>query len=69
MDIKNMQIYRENLQLWGSFGTGQGTKTDEFSEKFQTAFDLPPQFLENFGENFYNGYGMDAYMQGGMRAR
>ena len=24
--------------------TGQGTKTDEFSEKFQTAFDPPPHF-------------------------
>ena len=25
-----------------TIGTGQATKTDEFSEKFQTAFDLPP---------------------------
>ena len=27
-------------------GTGQATKTDEFSGKFQTAFD-PPSFSEN----------------------
>ena len=25
-------------------GTGQATKTDEFSEKFQTAIDPPPHF-------------------------
>ena len=31
-----------------SLGTGDGTKTDEFSEKFQTAFDpQPPSFSEN----------------------
>ena len=30
-------------------GTGQCTKTDEFSEKFQTAFD-PPHFAIFFGK-------------------
>ena len=25
-------------------GTGHATKSDEFSEKFQTAFDPPPHF-------------------------
>ena len=30
-------------------GTGQGTKTDEFSEKFQTAFDPPPLI---FGKSY-----------------
>ena len=29
--------------------TGQGTKTDKFSEKFQMAFDIPPAlFSENY---------------------
>ena len=28
-------------------GTGDGTKTDEFSEKFQTASDLPPFIFRN----------------------
>ena len=27
---------------WNDLGTGRATKMDEFSEKFQTAFDLPP---------------------------
>ena len=27
-------------------------KTDEFSEKFQTAFDPPPSFLENHVADF-----------------
>ena len=30
-----------------SWGTGDGTKADEFSGKFQTAFDPPPSFSEN----------------------
>ena len=34
-------------------GTGQPTKTDEFSEKFQTAFDPPPSFLENYVAIFF----------------
>ena len=29
-------------------GTGGGTKTDEISEKFQTAFDRPPSFSETY---------------------
>ena len=33
------------------FGTGQATKTDEFSEKFQRAFD-PPSFSENHVADF-----------------
>ena len=28
------------------------TKSDEFSEKFQMAFDPPPSFLENYVANF-----------------
>ena len=31
---------------------------DEFLEKFQTSFDPPPSFLENYDAIFfYNGYG------------
>ena len=35
-------------------GTGDDTKTDEFSEEFQTAFDFfpPPTFSENHVANF-----------------
>ena len=29
-------------------GTGQATKTDDFLEKFQTAFGPPPRFSENY---------------------
>ena len=29
-------------------GTGDGTKMDDFLEKFQTAFDPPPSFSENY---------------------
>ena len=45
-------------------GKGPATKSDEFLEKFQTAFD-PPTFLENYVAIFYNGY-MVAFMQGGI---
>ena len=44
------------------------SKTDEFSEKIQTAFDPPPSFSENYVANLFM---MDkvAYMQGGMMAK
>ena len=32
-------------------GTGDGTKMDEFSEKFQTDFDPPSSFSENYVAN------------------
>ena len=35
-------------------GTGGCTKTDAFLEKFQTAFDPLPSFLENYIAIFYN---------------
>ena len=39
-------------------GTGHATKSDEFSEKFQTAFDPPPShFQKIILQIFYNGYG------------
>ena len=36
------------LASFGGFGTVDSTKTDEFSEKFQNAFDPPPSFSENY---------------------
>ena len=47
-------------------GKDLNTKADDFSEKFQTAFDLPPpSFLENYVANFYI-MDMVAFMQGGI---
>ena len=36
-------------------GTGDGTKTDEFSEKFQMAFNPPPSFWKNLFKALYKG--------------
>ena len=37
---------------------GQATKSDDFSEKFQTAFDPPPpHFRKIILQNFYDRYG------------
>ena len=48
---------------------GGCAKSDEFLEKFQTAF-APPLIFGNFYcIFFYNRLDMVAYMQGGMRAR
>ena len=38
-------------------GKPSNSKTDEFSEKFQTAFDPPPSFLENHIANFSEIHG------------
>ena len=49
-------------------GKGPATKSDEFLEKCQTDFDLPPPLI--FGEfycNFFMTY-MVAYMRGDMMA-
>ena len=48
-------------------GTGDANKTDEFSEKFQTAFD-PPSHFQKIILQFVK-MDMIAYMQVGMRAR
>ena len=47
------------LRLLSSFqnisdmlGTGDATKTDEFSEKFQMAFDPPPHFRKIMLQSF-----------------
>ena len=42
-----------NCQGDNHLGTGDVSKTDEFSEKFQTAFDPPPpSFSENYVADF-----------------
>ena len=46
-------------------GTGHATKSDEFLEKFQTAFDPIPSFLENNIAIFFI-MDMVAFMQGGI---
>ena len=48
-----------------SLEKGPTTKLDEFLEKFQTAFDPPPWFLENDVANFFI-MDMVAFMQGGI---
>ena len=40
-----LDLENHPLQCINNLGTGDGTKTDEFSEKFQTPFD-PPSFSE-----------------------
>ena len=46
---------------------GDAAETDEFLEKFQTAFDPPPHFWKIIMQFFIMD--MVAYTQGGMRAR
>ena len=48
-------------------GKGPATKSDEFLEKFQTAFDPPAHFRKNLFQSFMAD--MVAYMRGGMVAR
>ena len=48
-------------------GKGPATKSDDFLEKMQTAFDPLPPFLENYINSFI--LDMVAYMQIDMRAR
>ena len=38
-------------------GKDAATKSDEFLEKLQTAFDPPPHFWKIMLQIFYNGYG------------
>ena len=40
--------------FWNDLGTGRATKMDEFSEKFQTAFDSqPPHFQKIILQIFF----------------
>ena len=48
-------------------GTGDGAKTDEFSEKFQTAFDPPPSFSENHIAVFFGKVDQKARPGGGSK--
>ena len=41
------------LELMAPLGKLSPSKTDEFSEKFQTAFDPPPSFSESYVANFF----------------
>ena len=50
--IDNQSTIITNSWWWLRLGTDGDTKTDEFSEKFQTAFDPPPSFLENHIADF-----------------
>ena len=45
------------------------TKTDEFSEKFQTVFAPPPSFSENHVANLYQCHAQKALFQGPKSAR
>ena len=48
-------------------GKGGATKSDEFSEKIQTAFDPPPHFRKIMLNFFMTD--LVAHMRGGMMAR
>ena len=51
---KNCRIRKQVHPLWKD----PATKSDEFLEKVQTAFDPPPSLLGNYiATFFYNGYG------------
>ena len=53
-------------QVWFSYvGKDPAIKSDDFLEKFQTAFDPPPSFLENYIAIFFI-MDMVAFMQGGI---
>ena len=60
-------LIRKNILIREVLGKGGCTKSDEFSEKFQTAFD-PPLILENCIAIFFMT-DMVAYMRGGIMAR
>ena len=49
-------------------GTDGATKSDKFSEKFQTAMEPPSSFSENYIADFFV-MEIVAYKQVGMRAR
>ena len=56
------------VSITNKLGKGGCTNLDEFSGKFQTAFDLPPLI---FGKLYCNFFMIDmvAFMQGSMMAR
>ena len=57
--VGNLKIHSHisgrEFEAWNSrLGKPTPSKTDEFLEKFQTAFDPPPSFSESFVANFSN---------------
>ena len=55
LSLKDIKI----ITIGGNLGTNGHTKTDEFSEKFQMAFDPPPHFRKIifFPLQFHLGWG------------
>ena len=49
----NIPLSLSILELMAPLGKLSPSKTDEFSEKFQTAFDPPPSFSESYVANFF----------------
>ena len=57
-NVKSANKCKKQIKvLLKSLGKGPATKSDELLEKFQTAFDPPASFLENYIANFYDLYG------------
>ena len=57
-NVKSASKCKKQIKvLLKSLGKGPATKSDELLEKFQTAFDPPASFLENYIANFYDLYG------------
>ena len=52
LNSNTIQDIRNSLTIIQSLGMGQSTKTNEFSEKFQMAFDPPPPTPTSFPENY-----------------
>ena len=57
-----------NVQIISTIVKGLATDSDEFSEKFQKAFDTPPPHFWNLYCKIFMT-NMVAYMRGGMMAR
>ena len=50
--VEFLSLLNARKELVESSGKGPATESNEFLEKFQTAFDPPPSFLENYIANF-----------------
>ena len=53
----NINFKNDTFLPRAPWGKGPATKSDEFLEKFQTAFDPPSSFWKIMLQIFYNGYG------------
>ena len=56
MNDKQEQYRGGRQVLTDALGKPRTSKTDEFSEKFQTTFDPPPSFLENHIADFFTEF-------------